>query len=125
MQRLLLLVAVVLAALPAWAGELKIEDLREGKGARAERGSIVAVHYTGWLENGDRFDSSLDRGQPYSFTLGAGEVIPGWDQGVVGMREGGARRLTIPPELAYGRRGIGPIPPDATLVFEVRLLRVR
>ena len=125
MRTLLAVTITVLLALPAWAGELKIEDLRKGEGATAQRGTTVEVHYTGWLENGKKFDSSLDRGQPFSFTLSAGRVIRGWDQGVVGMREGGLRRLTIPPELGYGASGIGPIPPNATLIFEIRLLRAR
>ncbi len=86
----------------------------------------VDVHYTGWLTTGAKFDSSLDRGKPFSFKLGAGQVIKGWDQGVVGMRVGGKRRLTIPSHLAYGDRGFpGAIPPGATLVFEVELLGVR
>ncbi len=104
---------------------LAIEDLQTGNGATAEQGKVVAVHYTGWLLDGTKFDSSLDRRRPFEFTLGLGEVIRGWDMGVAGMQVGGKRRLTIPPELAYGSRGIGPIPPNATLRFEVELLSVR
>jgi FKBP-type peptidyl-prolyl cis-trans isomerase len=101
---------------------LKIEELQKGTGAAAQAGQTVTVHYTGWLTNGTKFDSSLDRKQPFKFKLGAGQVIPGWDQGVAGMQVGGKRRLTIPSTLAYGSRGVGPIPPDSTLVFEVELL---
>lgn len=104
---------------------LIIEDLTVGDGAEAVAGEEVTVHYTGWLTNGSKFDSSKDRFQPFSFPLGAGHVIKGWDQGVVGMKVGGKRKLTIPPELGYGARGAGEvIPPNATLVFEVELLQV-
>ncbi len=106
--------------------ELKTEDLKVGTGAEAAAGKTVTVHYTGWLTNGTKFDSSLDRGQPFKFRLGAGQVIRGWDQGVAGMKVGGKRKLTIPPELGYGARGAGGvIPPNATLVFEVELLDVQ
>lgn len=101
---------------------LVIEDLVVGTGAEAKPGQIVKVHYTGTLTDGKKFDSSLDRGQPFSFPLGAGRVIKGWDEGVAGMKEGGKRRLTIPPDIAYGKAGKGSIPPDATLIFEVELL---
>lgn len=110
----------------ASATGLQHEDLKVGDGPEAVSGKTVEVHYTGWLENGTKFDSSLDRGEPFSFRLGAGEVIPGWDQGVAGMKVGGKRKLTIPPDLAYGQEGAGGvIPPGATLVFEVELLDVR
>jgi FKBP-type peptidyl-prolyl cis-trans isomerase len=107
--------------------ELKIEDLAVGTGAVAEAGRQVTVHYTGTLaENGRKFDSSHDRGKPFSFQLGAGDVIKGWDQGVAGMKVGGKRRLTIPHHLAYGRRGFADvIPPRAALIFEVELLGVK
>ena len=105
------------------AETLQIDDISPGAGAPARRGQQVSVHYTGWLQDGTKFDSSHDRGTPFDFRLGAGEVIAGWDDGVVGMLPGGKRRLTIPPDLAYGRRGVrGAIPPNATLVFEVELL---
>jgi FKBP-type peptidyl-prolyl cis-trans isomerase len=106
--------------------ELIIEDLVVGSGATAQAGQSVVVHYTGWLTNGQKFDSSIDRNDLFDFRLGAGQVIPGWDQGVAGMQVGGKRKLTIPPNLAYGSRGAGGvIPPNATLVFEVELLAVR
>lgn len=102
----------------------QIEDLVAGNGPEAVRGKSVQVHYTGWLTNGTRFDSSVG-GEPFSFRLGAGEVIEGWDRGVAGMKVGGKRKLTLPPDLAYGSRGAPPeIPPGATLVFEVELLAV-
>ncbi len=102
---------------------LVIEEIEVGTGAEAKSGQEATVHYTGWLTNGSKFDSSKDRGIPFSFNLGAGEVIKGWDQGVCGMKIGGTRKLTIPPELAYGARGAGGvIPPNATIVFEVTLL---
>src|SRR3989344_1430069 len=105
--------------------ELKIEDLTVGSGAEAVSGKTVTVNYSGTLTNGTKFDSSYDRGTPFSFTLGAGEVIKGWDLGVAGMKVDGKRRLTIPSDLGYGSRGAGAdIPPNATLVFEVELLEV-
>jgi FKBP-type peptidyl-prolyl cis-trans isomerase len=106
---------------------LKYQDLVVGSGALAEDGSQVEVHYTGWLTNGNKFDSSVDRGQPFSFRIGAGEVIRGWDQGVKGMRVGGKRKLTIPSDLAYGAQGAGGglIPPNSTLIFDVELLGVK
>lgn len=105
--------------------KLEITDVEVGNGDEATTGQTVDVHYTGWLTDGKKFDSSLDRGQPFSFALGGGQVIQGWDQGVVGMKVGGKRKLVIPPELGYGSRGAGGvIPPNATLVFEVELLAV-
>jgi FKBP-type peptidyl-prolyl cis-trans isomerase FkpA len=107
------------------ASDPQSEDLVVGTGDEAQIGDTVSVHYTGWLEDGTQFDSSIDRGQPFDFTIGQGGVIPGWDQGVPGMRVGGTRRLTIPPDLAYGPTGSGPIPPNATLIFEIQLLEIR
>jgi peptidylprolyl isomerase/FKBP-type peptidyl-prolyl cis-trans isomerase FkpA len=105
--------------------ELKMEDTKVGTGDEAATGKSVTVHYTGWLTDGTKFDSSKDHGQPFTFQLGAGQVIKGWDQGVVGMKVGGVRKLTIPSSLAYGDRGAGGvIPPGATLVFEIELLAV-
>ncbi|MCB9694008.1 MAG: FKBP-type peptidyl-prolyl cis-trans isomerase [Alphaproteobacteria bacterium] len=102
---------------------LEIEELTVGEGPKAAHGHKASVHYTGWLVDGSKFDSSLDRGQPFTFALGRGQVIQGWDQGVVGMQVGGKRKLTIPPEMGYGPRGYPPvIPPNSTLVFEVELL---
>lgn len=105
------------------ASGLIIEDLVTGDGAEAAAGQEVTVHYTGWLTDGKKFDSSKDRNDPFVFPLGGGRVIRGWDEGVQGMKVGGTRKLTIPPALAYGARGAGGvIPPNATLVFEVELL---
>jgi FKBP-type peptidyl-prolyl cis-trans isomerase len=105
--------------------ELQIEDIVVGTGAEATKGHTVSVHYRGTLTDGREFDASYNRGTPFNFPLGAGQVIAGWDQGVAGMREGGKRKLTIPPHLGYGSRGAGGvIPPNATLVFEVELLKV-
>ena len=104
---------------------LQVEDLVVGDGAEAQSGKEITVHYTGWLTDGTQFDSSIDRKQPLSIVLGVGQVIKGWDQGIEGMRIGGKRKLTIPPELAYGNRAVGGvIPKNATLVFEVELLGV-
>ena len=104
---------------------LKYEDLVEGTGDVATAGRQVKVHYTGWLTDGEKFDSSLDRNDPFVFPLGGGRVIRGWDEGVQGMKVGGTRKLTIPPQLGYGAHGAGGvIPPNATLVFEVQLLEV-
>lgn len=105
---------------------LKYVDQVVGTGDVAVAGKTVSVHYTGLLENGKKFDSSVDRGQPFSFPLGAGRVIKGWDEGVQGMKVGGKRKLTIPSDLGYGSRGAGGvIPPNATLIFDVELLGVR
>ena len=109
---------------------LRIIDTKPGDGAQPQPGQTVSVHYTGWLfedgHKGKKFDSSLDRGQPFAFPLGEGRVIKGWDEGVAGMKVGGSRTLIIPPELGYGQRGAGGvIPPGATLIFDVELLGVR
>ncbi len=106
--------------------ELIIEELVLGEGTACKAGDHVSMHYTGWLTNGKKFDSSVDRNAPFDFQLGVGQVIPGWDQGVDGMQVGGKRKLTIPSKLAYGEMGAGnAIPPSATLVFEVELLAIK
>ena len=112
--------------------QLQKIDVKTGTGAEAAAGKVVFVHYTGWLydptatgQKGAKFDSSRDRGTPFNFPLGGGQVIRGWDEGVAGMKVGGKRKLTIPPEMGYGARGVGPIPPNSTLVFEVDLLAVK
>ena len=105
---------------------LRYEDLVEGSGKEAKgRGQTAVVHYTGWLEDGSKFDSSHDRNQPFSFPIDRQYVIAGWDQGVIGMKEGGKRKLTVPSQLGYGERGAGGvIPPNATLIFEIELLEL-
>jgi len=116
------------AAKPAApAGGLVVEEIKAGDGPVATAGKVVSVHYTGKLTDGTKFDSSYDHPgqQPIEFPLGAGRVIKGWDQGLDGMKVGGKRKLTIPPQLGYGERGMGPIPPNATLVFDVELMGVR
>ena len=104
--------------------KLNSEDIKIGEGPEAKAGDFIRVHYAGTLTNGTKFDSSRDRGEPFEFELGAGEVIQGWDQGVAGMRVGGQRKLTIPPELGYGSRDMGVIPPNSTLVFDVELVEI-
>jgi peptidylprolyl isomerase len=120
-----LIFEVEMVAIP----EVQMSDTATGSGAAAESGDLVQVHYTGWLMKdgvkGEKFDSSLDRGSPFDFQLGAGQVIPGWDIGVKGMKVGGKRTLTIPPELGYGERDLGVIPPNSTLTFDVELLGVQ
>ena len=104
--------------------ELVVEDVTVGTGAAVVSGDVITVHYVGTLLDGAQFDSSVARGMPYTFRIGTGAVIRGWDEGLIGMRVGGKRRLTIPPSLAYGSQGSGPIPPNATLRFEVDLLSI-
>jgi FKBP-type peptidyl-prolyl cis-trans isomerase FkpA len=104
---------------------LQYTELKVGEGDEAKPGDLVSVHYTGWLKNGKKFDSSLDRKEPFEFKLGAGMVIKGWDEGVAGIKVGGKRKLMIPPDLGYGARGAGDaIPPNADLIFEVELLKI-
>jgi FKBP-type peptidyl-prolyl cis-trans isomerase FkpA len=127
---LVVLASVSLAACGRKAGPRNvsgviIEDLKVGGGATATSGKVVSAHYAGRFPDGNKFDSSYDAGVPIEFLLGAGKVIKGWDIGIEGMKVGGKRKLTIPPELAYGARGGGPIPPNATLVFEVELVGVK
>ena len=114
------------AAMTRTPSGLRYQNVAQGSGAEAAAGKTVSVHYTGWLPNGEKFDSSRDRNQAFEFTLGAGQVIAGWDEGVAGMKVGGRRKLVIPPDLGYGTAGAQPdIPPGATLVFDVELLDVR
>lgn len=105
--------------------KMVIDDIVIGTGEPIESGATAVVHYAGRLENGTEFDSSFNRNEPFSFKLGAGQVIKGWDEGIVGMKVGGERILVIPPEMAYGQKGIGPIPPNATLIFSVKLLEIK
>ena len=109
---------------PAGPSNLVVEDLVVGTGAVAATGDTVTVHYVGTLTNGQKFDSSYDRGQPFTFRIGARQVIAGWEQGIPGMRVGGKRRLTIPPSLGYGSQANGPIPANSTLIFEVDLVAI-
>src|SRR5688572_28642818 len=104
--------------------KFKIEDLKKGEGDEVHSGDYITIHYDGTLTNGKKFDSSYERGQPFKTRIGVGEVIDGWDMGVVGMKVGGKRRLTIPSELAYGNRAVGSIPAGSTLIFEVELLAI-
>lgn len=114
------------AALTKTASGLQYQDIVTGTGAEATRGQVAVVHYTGWLTDGTKFDSSRDRGQPFSFPIGGGQVIAGWDEGVAGMKVGGRRKLVIPPDLGYGPMGSPPvIPAAATLVFDVELLELK
>jgi FKBP-type peptidyl-prolyl cis-trans isomerase FkpA len=103
---------------------MKIEEKKEGVGEEVKAGDTVEVHYTGTLTNGQKFDSSVDRDQTFSFTVGAGRVIQGWEQGLLGMKEGGVRKLTIPPSLGYGNQTVGPIPANSTLIFEIELISI-
>lgn len=104
--------------------KFKIEDIKKGEGKEVTGGDYITIHYLGTLENGTKFDSSYDRGEPFKTRIGVGEVIEGWDMGVVGMKVGGKRKLTIPPQLAYGDREIGSIPANSTLIFEVELIEI-
>ncbi|EMK01969.1 FKBP-type peptidyl-prolyl cis-trans isomerase [Leptospira sp. WS58.C1] len=131
LKRIYILTAILISAFVLSLGVfaqgqngLVIKDIKKGTGKEAFNGSNVTVHYTGWLTNGKKFDSSKDRGTPFRFDLGAGQVIRGWDKGVQGMKEGGIRKLTIPPEMGYGSSGAGTIPPNSTLIFEVELIKV-
>ena len=127
MARLAVIFAVLVLAMGALRAEyLEVEDVTVGTGQAAQSGDAVSVHYTGWLASGKKFDSSRDRGMPFSFRLGSGQVIQGWDRGLIGMQVGGLRRLIIPPEQGYGDRDVGGglIPPNSTLIFEVELLGI-
>ena len=104
---------------------LKIEDIQVGQGAEVKKGDTVVMHYKGTLTDGTQFDSSYDRGEPFETVIGVGQVIQGWDEGVPGMKVGGKRKLTIPPDMGYGASGAGPIPPNSTLIFEVELLEIK
>ena len=106
------------------ADQLIIEEVQAGSGEAAKSGDFVSVHYTGALTSGEVFDSSVDRGEPIEFQLGAGEVIKGWDEGIAGLKPGGKRKLTIPPTLGYGARDMGVIPPNSTLIFDVELVKI-
>ena len=121
---LMLLAAVGCSDSPTAPSSLVIEDIVVGTGATAATGDTLTVHYVGRLQNGSQFESSYDLNRPYTFRVGAGQVIAGWDQGIPGMKVGGKRRLTIPPSLAYGNQQVGSIPPNSTLVFDVELLSI-
>lgn len=125
MKQLLILISLVFTMNLFADEELLIQDTKIGTGKEAYRGTTVTVHYTGKLTNGKVFDSSVDRGDPFSFQLGAGQVIQGWEKGIQGMKEGGKRKLTIPPNLGYGQRPVGPIPANSILIFDVELLKVK
>jgi FKBP-type peptidyl-prolyl cis-trans isomerase len=114
-----------IAAVEREPSGLEWQEIETGRGPMASRGRTAVVHYTGWLANGSKFDSSRDRGKPFEFPVGAGRVIRGWDEGVQTMRQGGRRRLIVPPQLGYGGSGAGAIPANATLVFDVELVDVR
>lgn len=107
------------------ATELKIEDIKEGSGSAVKSGDTIIIHYKGTLTDGTKFDSSYDRGEPFETQIGVGQVIEGWDKGVVGMKQGGKRKLTIPPDMAYGEQSTGSIPPNSTLIFEVELIGIK
>jgi len=124
-HKVLLLAGILLTSVGLYAQSLEIKDIKIGKGKEALKGTQVTVHYVGKLENGTKFDSSRDRGTPFTFVLGEGQVIQGWDKGVLKMREGGIRKLTIPPSLGYGARNVRSIPANSVLLFEVELLKVR
>ena len=127
MARSALIVVLLLLGIGSVGAQyLEIEDLVAGSGQTAQSGDAISVHYTGWLVSGKKFDSSRDRGQPFRFQLGSRQVIQGWDNGLVGMQVGGVRRLTIPPEQAYGGREVGGglIPANSTLIFEIELLDI-
>jgi FKBP-type peptidyl-prolyl cis-trans isomerase len=110
---------------PASAQKLKIEDLKIGTGSAAKSGDTIVINYLGTLQDGTKFDSSYDRGQPFETQIGVGQVIKGWDEGVIGMKVGGKRKLTIPPALGYGDQAAGSIPPNSTLIFEVELVGIK
>jgi FKBP-type peptidyl-prolyl cis-trans isomerase len=123
--KIVFFIAIAFASVGLYAQSLGIKDIKIGKGKEALKGTQVTVHYVGKLENGTKFDSSRDRGTPFTFVLGEGQVIQGWDKGVLKMREGGIRKLVIPPSLGYGARNVGPIPANSILHFEVELLTVK
>lgn len=105
--------------------ELKLEDIKVGEGREVKSGDMIVIHYKGTLLDGTKFDSSYDRGTPFETRIGVGQVIKGWDEGVIGMKIGGKRKLTIPPDKAYGNRGAGPIPPNSALIFDVELINIK